>query len=592
MNIFVGTLAILVLVVLAQSSTRSLTSRFSLGMLWILGSSISLGIAAGWTSLQITGSTIRIFTAVLTLICLVKIFQKSKNKTSKFHKRNLSTEFFQVFFIPAVFLFYISALMVQEKTHYFSFLLNTWDGSSNSGMVSALREFRQVSSFPEFKGIETYPLGTHYLASWLPDLVHLEEYLEPIKTVASFAVLQFLLYTLLMIQSARLAVLFCNLHQIGEAQKIIAAWCSQSIFLTPFLIENLLFMHSLAFLGALVVSFGTLLEIFENQMSSPTEIARIINLLGLGILMTVTSYPLLLPIQVFMLIGVIGSHRNRIKIFLSSSDLRTMLRLTPFLSSTSLAVVQLLSTFLLTTPSSRFGLGGHLIAIDIRWLLLITVFALLMVAVSLSRQTEKRLVLVLTVISVLFVVGYSWLNSSSFDRTYGLNYYAKKSEYILLVIFIPMAITGALYLLGILSKRILTTTFPRATGLVVLGISTMPIVYGVHISFYTTVINNAPRNLLMSSALQQGALQGKSIIWYNAVPDLSRNATLMSNYIDQLGYRTPDSSDTTLILAQQLQIRNPLEEVSEFCEILSPVDGRIVDVSSSIVYDCSDPHNN
>lgn len=588
MEIFVTTFLILVLLVIAQSSTRSLSSRLSTSVLGLVGFSISVGLVAGWSSFRVTKITIRVLFLTLIFLCVIQSVNNLRKGGLKNSLHKHLSEFFEVLLIPAIFLCAVIVLFAQKNTHHFSFLLNTWDGSSNSGMVAALREFRQVSNFPEFKGVETYPLGTHYLASWLPDLVDTDNVADSLKTVIAFSTLQFLLYILLMILSARLAVIICQQLKLGSAYRVISAWSSQIVFITPFLLENLLFMHSLAFFGALAASLGILLEIIEDETLSTSNFTWVFNMVGFGFLITITSYPLLLPVLGLLLISVVISKRNEFRMNIAFHGPNLLLRLSPFLFCITLGLVQLANIVAVTDPTSRFDLGGHLIAIE-PWILLsltgLTGFVL--VALTVYR-VRLRTIMLFAFFSVLFIVSFSWLQSSSFDRTYGLNYYAKKSEYVLFTIFLPTGIVGGLLLIKSAIFRFKSFEISKMIFSFLSLLSLFLISREVYDDFYRPLINFEQRNKLMDAALKEGSFDGRSIVWDSSDPNLSRNATLMSNYIDKAGYRTPDSTDFIIIIAQQLQIRNPLNEILEFCGILGWENGRIIDVSTSVVHECSD----
>ena len=351
------------------------------------------------------------------------------------------------------------------------FLLSTIDGTTNPGFVAALRYLEQISGFPDLKGVEGYPVGMHYVASWFADLLPSSSGTSSLATVQAFAATILVVYALIIAQVGQLTRDLCKATNLRKSSQLISALASQLLFLTPFFIQNLLMLYSLAFLGALSVALTMFLFLLKRQKESVTEnTSRGGIVISLGLMVISVSYPTFLLVGFFFLL--IYLFQPSISHFFQISVRTPAGKYVPVLMSFCLsiltiqlftAVINQFSAFSPNTSTrvSRFSLTGHLIALDGLLVLLTSLFAFLCASVFYWKKLNEAKSLFLFLIPVLTTVIGSWLLSDSLDRSYGLNYYAKKSEYQLVVLLAPLAFCGFFQVIELLTRYTRTLSATR-----------------------------------------------------------------------------------------------------------------------------------
>ena len=453
-------------------------------------------------------------------------------------------------------------------------------------MVTGLREFEQLNAFPPLKGVENYPAGSHYVASWLADLFPSSFLNSPLMTVHSFAALLFVSYCLIIALVGQLSNELGILSKQNRAMRLSMGLVAQTLLLTSFFIKNLLLMFSLSFITALATTL-TLLLIFVKNLHSRSEPGRVqpIIAFSLALIVIMNTYQTFLFVAFLMFVFLVTSTSARQVVKNLNGNISSQMSLIFFAFSLSLVLVQLTltSNSVAASTTSRFSLVGHIIAIDVR---LVVVISALSLGILFSKNT--RVLCATFLISVFFTVLISWWLSESFSRAYGLNYYAKKSEYMLIVLLVPMATAGLGFLLRPVFALIPSRIFGVGMSLGLIAICSTCMLEGPYFSLLKSSLDNTTEERLMGLALSEAGIGGRSVVWNELRPDISRNASLMSNYVDLTSWVEPDSHSLTYVMAQQLSIHTG-EPWSESCSYLWSRkfgQGRIVSVDKGLLLEC------
>lgn len=575
-----------------QNKNKSFVHRVSYSYIYFVAFVIISGVLAGLLSFRMTNFVVRVLMGIVFSGLIFLNIRVTRLR------RGLETvprqDSFIVTIIPGIFLFSVGLVFALKSSNNMHFLLNTWDGTTNPGIVTALRYFEQINSFPEVKGIEGYPAGMHYLASWLADMFPTNTEQSSLVSVQAFSATILLVYTFIIALVGEIALQLSRILHLNRIWQRLSLITPQAILLTPFLLENFLLIHSLAFLAAIATSLSLILILIENAQSPLQHSSRFESLLAISLAMfiLVHTYPtfLLFGFCVFITFVVLPK-----TIHLFKHELFTYKGLATLVlgsATLSLVLVQLIiaGSPSSLSPVSRFSLSAHIIALDFELLLLMTFLSLFVCLTGLVRKLYPTRALTLPLFGVIMTVAISWFLSNSFDRSYGPNYYAKKSEYQLMVLLLPVASCGFYQIINFVSDKSKKSRSISSVFLIITAIGVTVMIHeGLFESFIEPATSNNSRGRLMNYALTEANRPGRSIVWDDAEPYYSIHASMMSVQLDPTSWLEPDIENLFLIMAQQLSVHDSTKPWTDSCGFLKSRNfgkGRIVDINKQNVIRC------
>ena len=574
-----------------QRRTDSFVYRVSFSFICLFGFIITSGLVAGFLSFRITDLSVRIAIGAVFLLLLLLNWRviNSRQQGSKLVRPTVTA----MAILPTIFILGVSSLFLLRNSQNMHFLLSTWDGTTNPGFVTAMRFFEQINGFPQIKGAEGYPSGMHYVASWFADLYPSFDQPSSLSTIQAFTATFFFVYALVIAQIGQLAQDLSRAAELKKSFQLISGFGSQLLLIMPFFIENLLKLYSLAFVGALSVTLSIVLFSLKRQTKLVAEDnSRGGIVISLGLLILSISYPTFLFVGFFMLI-IFLCQPSISYTFIDLVRNRTGKMTVILLSfSLSIVVVQLMQAAINGSPSavSRFSHSAHIISLSGKFVLAVSLLAFTSSLFFYKRRLSEAKILFLYLIPILLTVIGSWLWSNSFDRSYGLSYYAKKSEYQLVVLLVPLAFCGFFQVVEWLARLTKTLNFVVVAFVLATAFMTPVILreglFGVLIS--PTIIDRT-ENKMMAYALQEAEIDGRSIIWDESLPALSSHTSMMSVQLDPTSWLEPDIDNLFITMAQQLSIHDSTLPWINSCSLVRSRNfgnGRILDIGKSNIIDC------
>ena len=574
-----------------QRRTDSFVYRVSFSFICLFGFIITSGLVAGFLSFRITDLIVRIAIGAVFLLLLLLNWRviNSRQQGSKLVRPTVTA----MAILPTIFILGVSSLFFLRNSQNMHFLLSTWDGTTNPGFVTAMRFFEQINGFPQIKGAEGYPSGMHYVASWFADLYPSFDQPSSLSTIQAFTATFFFVYALVIAQIGQLALHLGRAAELKKSFQLISGFGSQLLLIMPFFIENLLKLYSLAFVGALSVTLAMVLFLLKRQTKLAAEDnSRGGIVISLGLLILSISYPTFLLVGFFMLIIFLcqpSITHTLIDLVQTRTGKMTVVLMSFCLSN---VVVQVMQAAIPSSLSavSRFSASAHITAISGKFVLTVSLLSITSALFFYKRRLSEARLLFLFLTPVLLTVIGSWLLSNSFDRSYGPNYYAKKSEYQLVVLLAPLAFCGFFQVVEWLARLTKTLNFVVIAFVLATALST-PVflrdgLFGVLIG---PTISNRTESKLMTYALQEAEIDGRSIIWDESQPYFSQYASMMSVQIDPTSWLEPDVNGLFLAMAQQLPSHDSTLPWINSCSLVRSRnfgDGRILDINKSNIIDC------
>ena len=431
------------------------------------------------------------------------------------------------------------------------------------------------------------------MASWFADLYPSFDQPSSLSTIQAFTATFFFVYALVIAQIGQLAQHLGRAAELKKSFQLISGFGSQLLLIMPFFIENLLKLYSLAFVGALSVTLAMVLFLLKRQTKLAAEDnSRGGIVISLGLLILSISYPTFLLVGFFMLIIFLcqpSITHTLIDLVQTRTGKMTVVLMSFCLSN---VVVQVMQAAIPSSLSavSRFSASAHITAISGKFVLTVSLLSITSALFFYKRRLSEARLLFLFLTPVLLTVIGSWLLSNSFDRSYGPNYYAKKSEYQLVVLLAPLAFCGFFQVVEWLARLTKTLNFVVIAFVLATALST-PVflrdgLFGVLIG---PTISNRTESKLMTYALQEAEIDGRSIIWDESQPYFSQYASMMSVQIDPTSWLEPDVNGLFLAMAQQLPSHDSTLPWINSCSLVRSRnfgDGRILDINKSNIIDC------
>jgi len=461
--------------------------------------------------------------------------------------------------LPATYLMTFGVFQLVTGSRGLSFLLNTWDGSSNSGLVRALEVNPNLTmSATSITQWENYPNFAHQFAALVSRLI--QEILkdDPRTTLIVFAFVSSTLYAVLVLQVGRLAASIVLLKFHKPRAATATAIASQALFFSPSLINDFALMHSISFIAALIgtlIAIRSLLEVCSR---------RGLVTAGFAAILVSGSYPLLslIPIIAWTVCALLDT-RGISKKLLGAAALAPALVLT-------------YSSLALNSTDGRLQATGHIQTLP-SWLVGGTTIVVLSLAAAQAKSRPNVTIVGITLL-IFGVCQFLWESSPSRSRDYGLNYYAKKFEYAALVILVPFlcALLARLVLKALSSRSDGEALLTRHHGVgkspVILSFSLVAVLLVIASTMYTVVIpteRDRQAQVELEAAIEEARRPGPGIIWYTGVQAKPLTPTLMANYLDKSLWREPFLEDLNLRLFQAAQGNATDRVTQEMCEVSS-----------------------
>lgn len=550
----------LTLIVLLLTRVKNLITSICVSVVWLSGTIIASGLLGGFISIEITRSWKIVISTVFSL-SLVK-FCSRYQAAKTFESLNLTI-------LPMIFLISVYGLFFASTPQSFGVLLNHWDGSTNTGMVVALNQFQQINTLPKLTGVQSYPVGMHYVASWFVDLA--PDSGSPTTVVNTFIAFYTALYAILLLQVGYIASLISKMLRLPRRPQVMAATLSQLTILLPFVVDGIFMVFSLAYLGAIVITLSCLIVLHEMKNDETMQTYKLgLITAGFSFLTVAASYPLLLP-TIGCLSLLILFECRKYEIWLKERHTKAITFI--FLLSISIGLVYLYGLIPSISPSFRFGLTGDFSTLRIDIVLLILFLPLCLIFMINRIQEKFTMVYTIFYLSITAIVGYAWIKSGSWNRGYGVNYYAKKSEFMMFLLFTPLAIVSVFSMLNSFKGL---RTFVRFSQTVSISVVTLICFHAMYNGIFKQIVEpslkNSDLNALMSTAIKAAEVPGRSVVWSSSLPALSIHASLMSNYLDRGNYLEPDYLNLNLALAQQLSVFNWDDANDSACNFIGKVE--------------------
>ena len=578
------TLVALLGLVIIQPPHRSKELRLAAAYLVLCAVFVTIGLLLGVLGIELSGFAPRLIFPLGLLSAALLLTRFSGNQP--FLVRQPSAPI-SIWLTPLLFLVVTGAVLLRQPSVGMRWLLDTWDATSNPGVVSTTRVLPSLDFYPNLiTGWEGYPRGTHFIAASVANIFGDGATSFPVATLKSLFSMTWLIYALIILFVGLLANRTGMTLGFSNKWNQIMAVGAQAFLMTPFAITHLLMLHSLAFLGAILSCLIVTLIVLERTEVSPAfHSGELILSIASGYVLVGSSYPILLPVIVATILLVLRSlveqnRRDNGKIYLS---------LHVFVGFIMASVV---TSMLITmqdrvNPSGIYKAGGQLYPIDARWLILEFFLVLFLCLYCLRRRGF------LSSITPIFILGAAvavplmmWILAGSRDRSFGVNYYPKKAEYASAILCLPFALVGfaglcrALRFHRIIGRKIGITLTTLAPVFMLVQLWRGPIQ-----TFWGTRETDAIASALIDAALTEAKIPGRSLMIDDRQALLSWNATLLSNYIDKSFWQTPGGQTANIILIQRFVSRSDTESILDMCSFLGTNAygaGRIVELPQGI----------
>jgi hypothetical protein len=251
-------------------------------------------------------------------------------------------------------------------------------------------------------------------------------------------------------------------------------------------------------------------------------------------------------------------------------------------------LVKLLGTI---DATNRFSAQGHIIAIPWTYIriLFLGFFAL---GTVISFCQRGKWYLVLPPITLLLLSEYMWVMSESRSRTYGLNYYAKKMEFALVIVASPFAFAALAFLVSLCLRSLIKKRFFSKSIFIVV----IPFFFIVgyvaqqNLQNKVAIWNTSLGQELLNAAVEESKHPGLSAIWTSDGSPINTSASLLGNYLDITVWKNTKIEKRQLVLVQQMQRLYSGSSILEMCEFLAVNrlnKGRVHLVQPDNIIDCS-----
>jgi hypothetical protein len=490
--------------------------------------------------------------------------------------------------IPGVFVIAATLITALYPNRAISYLLNTWDGSSNAGLVRGMEVASSIDFSPNTRigQWSNYPRGAHYLASWLAEVTSLSSDHIAKNLAITFVFVIWIVYAFLILQLGRFVNLMSHITGLGRTG-IPVVLVSQALLLSPMFINEILKLHSLAFITAMAAGVYAIVLVLGALYNRDKSLSTYIMTSSLLFVIACHTYPLVVPIVLVTLIPPVFMR----SCFTAESRMNDQVKILASVFFYAIGIVSFFSLVNSTDPGNRYAMGGHMYVMETRWLYLLVALSTVVVLLIFLRDKKLACILFLIVLCLCVMWRGLWFLADSDDRSYGMNYYPKKMEYFLVVLLLPVAMSLSFFV-WLKTKKFwhkFQFSLVLCASLFVLASQTWN---GALDALFVPILRDRGADEVVPVIIRESEIPGRSVIWDSQNGDLSRSASFLTNYLDKSSWQVafPDSWELNVILHQQLIQKTSATTPAELCYLVFTEEfgpGRVVDFQNQTTLDCS-----
>jgi hypothetical protein len=447
-----------------------------------------------------------------------------------------------------------------------SYLLNTWDGSSNSGLVRGLEVNPSLQkSVALLTQWESYPNFAHLFTAVISRAVQAIAGDDPRTTATIFALAASAIYTVLILVTGLLATALSREVSASPQIPRIVGVLSQAIFFLPKMINDLLLMHSISFMTALVTVLAALLLTIRTNAEQNLRFPALV-VCGWAAILVSGTYPLLNLFPLVLWFFNLFRYRKYL----------TVIQLAFGSVLLALGLSLTLNALVASNTASRFESTGHIYPLP-AWVPVALIFGGV-VGIIVARTRQIRALTALLLVPTTGLFQYLWLQAPSRSRAYGLNYYAKKFEYGVLVLLWPVVVgilvtvMGGLadrYLFSVWRKLAVVRNVPRRS-MAIAGLAASLLLCGA--SLFDNLVKPAQLDdsakAEFAASMEEATRPGPGLVWNRANRAGSITPSLMANYLDASLWREPFLEDRNLRIFQSAQGAGLADAPARMCEVI------------------------
>ncbi len=550
----------------------------------LFGFVILVGIVFGYVNFNLDGwsQTLLLITYLFSALWL------SHRGCSSFQeKASMKREPSLLLVIPGIFTLVSLVTVVLYPNRAIGYLLNTWDGSSNAGLVRGMEVAGSIDFSPETQigPWISYPRGAHLLASWLAEVTSFSSEQIAENIAITFVFLTWVVYAFLILQIGRLANLTSEFVGLGRTGLPISIIC-QGIMLSPMFLNEIVKLHSLAFITAMAIGMYAIVLVLGVLQRRNVSLSNYSMTSALLFVTACHTYPLVVPIVLVTLIPPVFMRSHFSLRFGMVDYIKVLVSVMTY----AIGTVSFLSLINATDPGNRYSMGGHIYVIEQRWIYLLITLSVIVVLFTWFRSKTVACVLGIIVTGLCIMWQGLWFLAESDERTYGVNYYPKKMEYFLVVLLLPVAFSLLLFVWS--STK---TNFARLQFWSMVFVSLFIVVTQTWGGFLNTLFfpikNDKISEKIVPLIIREAETPGRSVIWDSQDNYVSRSASFLANYLDRSSWlvSSPDTLELNIVLHQQLIDKGPSTTPIELCYLVPTKEfgpGRVVDVRNQATFDC------
>jgi len=479
-----------------------------------------------------------------------------------------------VVIVPMVFLLSAARWLIRPAGTRLSWLVDTWDGTTNPGVVSYSvvsgnigRDTTVLSQW------ETYPRAPHFAVAQLARIAEGFGFGSATDRATIYAIGLWFTYAVMLLAVGVVAMKLSYALGVPSRLAIVGAVVAQSMLMLAGNLEKTLLLHSLSFI-ACIACCVSLVAVWIS-LDHATQISpRHLLVLSLHIVVVVETYPLMLPFVVVVLGLLVHRHRGRI-------PLHSVGAVTAFALPLAIAAPRLLGQAQNSVTENQVSGGGHLLFLSSFAVLVVVVVSTVAVGIlATSHRPGRGAALVLA--GAIAVPVAAWLLVGNFDRTYGANYYPKKAELFVLVVVaavVPAALLKAL-------SRLITRMGPASMAVTMVVVVLMATWNGP-LSLPRLIESSSQSRRYVDIALHEADNPSEVVIFGSNVT-MSTYTSMLANLLDKNYWSVGYANDRLLRMFQQISVAKKETPPQELCKMVSrrPAELVIVDSKSTKRISC------
>jgi hypothetical protein len=574
-----------------QADSGGILTTLKVAIIFI-GFATTAGLLAGLLNVRLVGEPNARYLLLVLLLATLSVFRTNSNSEFRSEDSLARHVSYAVFATVGIAFFLLSTIK-----NVFGWLLNTWDGGSQPGIITQVWYQGNIDYVGEIPtGFVGYPRGIHFVESLILSTLTDATYSPKIAT-SFFALANIVMYTILLATVMLVArQLFCLIDANSNESKgkqFFTTLGAPVVFFSSFFVNGLFFLHSVNFWIAVVCTLTALQVLISllDKSGSAKNIGHVDALcLTACIIITGHNYPILLPLVSLIAILALGTLiQKRNESSGTKARVRTFV-ITCNLFSLTVAAISFYNFLKYpSTEGDRFQFSGAINTLPLSAIITILTLALLWLysnQVSNDAHQFEKFLLPLVFLGVIGIWMILWYLAGSSDRSFGANYYPKKYEYALVILVLPFAFA---YLDGLLNRVNLRPSISFfSTNLIFIRMIALSIFILGIFNFSNPITSLARANVALSDAVvHEAGIPGPSTI-VSESGNISLAASIMSNSIDISFWENPHADIPLYHFGGNIIANSGIVEERKPCEITDILGGpsRVYDLSRDIGYEC------